>query len=238
MSSRIIISDVHGCYATLMLLMKQLPKDVPITFAGDLIDRGKNSKQVVEFVKNGGYDCVVGNHEVMMMNDLQFSHNSKGEHVLIDYYSSNWIFNGGQDCLDSYTDDSPNKIDTKTLKEHLEWFNTLPYFIEYKNLTDKKGNYLLVTHSTAAEVWDETNHESAAFRNAVTWDRIPYPSKINGIYNVYGHTPQKHGPTVRDHFACIDTGAYFKREQYGRLTALQFPEMKIYTQNNAEGKDV
>ena len=43
-----IIGDVHGCYNTLMELIAKLPKDAKLCFVGDLIDRGPNSKDVVE----------------------------------------------------------------------------------------------------------------------------------------------------------------------------------------------
>lgn len=35
-----IIGDVHGCYDTLIALIKKLPEKAEIIFLGDLIDRG------------------------------------------------------------------------------------------------------------------------------------------------------------------------------------------------------
>lgn len=232
--SRIVLTDPHGCYKTLMALIAKLPKGVPLTFAGDLIDRGPDSKSVVEFVKSGGYDCVVGNHEIMMIGELQFrAEPDSTEDAFVDDYSGIWTMNGGDKCMNSYRDEN-GKLDIVKLKEHLEWLRTLPYYMEYPELKDKEGRHLLVTHSTAAEVWGIVQPDTGAFKNAVTWDRIPYPQKIEGIYNVYGHTPQQHKATVKEHFACIDTGGYFKRTPYGRLTALQFPEMIVYEQENIE----
>jgi len=40
--------------------------------------------------------------------------------------------------------------------------------------------------------------------------------------------------TIMQNFACIDTGGCYKRGPYGRLTALQYPEMIVYTQENIE----
>jgi serine/threonine protein phosphatase 1 len=247
MNSRIIIADVHGCYKTLVALIAKLPPGIPITFAGDNIDRGRDSRKVIEFVKDGGYDCVVGNHEVMMMNELKFRPKDDGtERPFTDTYHGIWEMNGGDNCLESYRYDAYEELvtgekikirpyDTKALREHLAWFNTLPYFIEYKDVKNANGDYLLVTHTTASGAWEEMNHESSQFRNEVTWNR-PYghPPKIEGIYNVFGHTPQKNGATVHEHYSCIDTGCYFKRGEYGRLTALQFPEMIVYEQENVE----
>jgi serine/threonine protein phosphatase 1 len=232
--SRIILTDPHGCLKTVKTLVAKLPKDIPITFAGDLIDRGPNSRGVVDFVKNGGYDCVVGNHEVMMMDELSFGKDEKGEyHRARGYHDGIWLMNGGDKCLDSYQFQS-GVMDLKTLKEHYEWLKTLPYYLEYPELKDKNGNHLLVTHTTASEVWEDMAHDSPRFKDSVTWERIPFPSKIPGIFNVYGHTPQRDQATIKEHFACIDTGCYFKRKPYGRLTALQFPEMIVYEQENVE----
>jgi serine/threonine protein phosphatase 1 len=228
-----------------MALMAKLPAGVPVTFAGDLIDRGPDSRKVIEFVKNGGYDCVVGNHEVMMVDELRFRTKEDGtEQAFTDYYTGIWEMNGGDRCLQSYlidNGDGPRVHDIAALKEHLAWLKTLPYHLHYDNLVDKHGQQLLVTHTTAADVWGEYSPENSIFKNSVIWDRENFPAKIEGIYNVYGHTPQKGGATVKKHFACIDTGAYFKGSAntggstpYGRMTALMFPEMTIIEQENVE----
>lgn len=231
--SRIVLTDPHGCRKTLEALIAQLPKDVPISFAGDLIDRGPDSKGVIELVKNLGADCVVGNHEVMMLDELSFGSDDKGEyHRVESYHNGIWLMNGGDKCLDSYEKDGV--MDIVTLKAHYEWLKTLPYFLEYPELKDSEGRHLLVTHTTAASVWGKQPTDSDHFKGNVTWERTNFPAKIPNIYNVFGHTPQADKATVKEHFANIDTGAYYKRKPYGRLTALQFPEMIIYTQENVE----
>lgn len=232
--SRIIITDPHGCLDTLKALIAKLPPGIPITFAGDLVDRGPNSKGVVEFVKNGGYECVLGNHEKMMLDELTFGSDERGEYVHVTSYMNGiWLMNGGDKTLDSYEDENGHR-DVATLKEHCAWLKTLPYFLEYPELKDANDNHLLVTHSTAAHVWGKVPTDSPTFIDNVIWERTPFPEKIKGIYNVYGHTPQGYKPTVKEHFACIDTGCYYKRTPYGKLTALQFPEMIIYQQENLE----
>ena len=47
-----LMGDVHGCYKTLIELVNKLPRNVKLCFVGDLIDRGSNSKEVIEFVKS------------------------------------------------------------------------------------------------------------------------------------------------------------------------------------------
>jgi len=138
--------------------------------------------------------------------------------------------NGGEKTLDSY--DTENGI--IKLKEHIQWIKTLPYHIEYPELKNDDGQHLLVTHTTANQVWGKYAPDTDTFKNSVIWERTSIPTKITDIFNVYGHTPQRRRATVREHFACIDTGGYYKRGPYGRLTALQFPEMKVFVQENVE----
>ena len=64
-----IISDVHGCYKTLLALIEQFPnkQNSKIVFVGNLIDRGINSFEVIKFVKNNNYACVMGSHEKALL---------------------------------------------------------------------------------------------------------------------------------------------------------------------------
>jgi hypothetical protein len=51
---------------------------------------------------------------------------------------------------------------------------------------------------------------------------------------VIGHTLMGDGPQIETHFANIDTGAVYNWKPFGVLTALQFPEMHVYTQLNID----
>lgn len=236
--SRIIISDVHGCLKTLKALLEKLPEGVPITFAGDLVDRGKDSNGVVEFVKSGGYDCVMGNHEDMMIRECRIIDENGKDEIWVDYYHSVWLANGGFKTLHSYHDEN-GKEDVALIKSHIEWMKTLPDYIEYKDIINEKDQYLIVSHSTAAQDWEWRNSPNPAkkqqFSFKVKWDRNPMPPQIKNAFNVYGHTPQAKGAVIKDHFACIDGGAYFSHGgNYGKMIALQFPEMIVYEQENIE----
>ena len=95
-----IISDVHGCFKSLKALINQFPnkENSKIVFVGDLIDRGPSSCEVVKFIMDNNYDCVLGNHEEMF---LEFAP-SKEDEDLSD--SKHWLFNcGGEQTLKSYT---------------------------------------------------------------------------------------------------------------------------------------
>lgn len=218
MNSRIIIGDVHGCYATLLALIAKLPKDVPITFVGDLVDRGPHSRDVVAYVIEKGHDCVKGNHEDMMVastTDLDSR--------------ANWLYNGGDNTLDSYLA-HPLEIGM-----HVQWMEKLPAFIEYPDIKNSEGRYLVVSHAGLGRMWSyrDCPDRKHAFVSECMWNRDHYED-VKEIYNIYGHTPQI-DPRVKSFYANVDTGACFKnRAVYGKLTAIQYPELTIYEQENIE----
>lgn len=68
----IVIGDVHGCFRELMFLLDKLKfneNQDQLIFAGDLVDRGPHSGEVVRWVRdmnartNGLTTCVLGNHD-------------------------------------------------------------------------------------------------------------------------------------------------------------------------------
>jgi len=126
----IVIGDVHGEYHTLLELIKILPQTKDICFVGDLIDRGKNSKEVIKFVRENNYNCVMGNHEDMATCDTE-------------YIKETWMLNGGWNTIQSY-----GGLQEFYDHEDFLWMQELPLFIEYKDF--------LISHSFATD-GDETS---------------------------------------------------------------------------------
>ena len=95
----IAIGDIHGEIDKLNELLKQLApqKDDTIVFLGDYIDRGLNSKEVIErlITLSEETNCIFlkGNHEDLLLKMLQ---TRAEENVL------NWLMSGGVATLDSY----------------------------------------------------------------------------------------------------------------------------------------
>ncbi len=235
MGSRIVIGDIHGCFDTLMELMKQFPKDVPVSFVGDLIDRGPKSKQVVDFVRDGKYDCVTGNHELLMVDEGPFP-----------YYRGIWGSNGGGATIQSYWDffgdleENGDKVEAAARKD-MKWFGTLPLFIEYPDCVNAEGRKLVISHSFIGNVWrwDEARRKNQAnhFEEHIVWGR---PTKLKDnpdIYNIHGHTPQPLKPRIKSFYANVDTGAFHRGKGHGFLSAVQYPEMTVYRQRNIDVYD-
>jgi serine/threonine protein phosphatase 1 len=113
-----IISDIHGCYETMMRLINKIPLGYEIVLCGDLIDRGPNSKDVVEYAMNNKIRTVLGNHEHLMLfhHDQRMGYSDK--HI--------WLYNGGLHAIHSFGGFIPTSV--------LRWADGLPTKIIEGNL--------------------------------------------------------------------------------------------------------
>lgn len=100
MSSLYAIGDVHGQLHMLEALVERVPfrEEDEIVFLGDLIDRGQDSRGVVEFLLAFGreYPKTVflrGNHEDMLLDHLA----GGGR-----YAPGVYLMNGGRETLEGY----------------------------------------------------------------------------------------------------------------------------------------
>lgn len=237
------IGDVHGHPKTLDKLLRQLPDNALIVFVGDLIDRGPFSRQAVAIGKMKKYLCVRGNHEQMM---IEASHHLKNKGDF-DYHSA-WLRGpvGGWDTLNSYQIEADGKrfLDQKAFFEDANWMRTLPVFIEFPEIKNSDGRYLVVSHSSAARGWDQRlSNDPNVFANPTLWSHLSsdwegkqfmVPVDIKGVFNIFGHTPIPNGPFTGEHFAAIDGGIYSGNEEKKTLHAYQFPEGIVYSQRRVE----
>jgi serine/threonine protein phosphatase 1 len=67
-----VIGDIHGCIGPLKDIYEKIVKYTNEVYSvGDLIDRGKNSKEVIQFCIDNKISPVKGNHEDMMLKAIQ-----------------------------------------------------------------------------------------------------------------------------------------------------------------------
>jgi len=99
--ARYVIGDIHGCAGELTRLVKALPlaPGDQLIFLGDYIDRGPNSREVVNYLislqRLGPQVELVflrGNHEDMLLSYLGLG----GQH------GDMFLINGGKSTLASY----------------------------------------------------------------------------------------------------------------------------------------
>ncbi|MBD2327576.1 metallophosphoesterase family protein [Alkalinema sp. FACHB-956] len=213
---RIVIGDVHGHYDGLMQLFETLAPTTldEIYFLGDLIDRGPKSAQVVEFVRNHGYGCVLGNHEQMLLESFP-----QGQ-VFAPALQA-WLQSGGKATMASYEN-------AETLLDHLGWLQTLPTYLDL-------GDLWLVHAGVHPEIplQQQTPHQFCWIREEFHTILRPYfPDKliITGHTITFTFSGVSPGEIVGGNgWLDIDTGAYHPKS--GWLTALDTTAQKVYQVN-------
>ncbi|MBW4648966.1 MAG: serine/threonine protein phosphatase [Kastovskya adunca ATA6-11-RM4] len=213
---RIVIGDVHGHYETLMILLDEIAptSDDNVYFLGDLIDRGPQSAQVVEFVKQSPYHCLLGNHEQMLIDVL-------GDGQMYGPALQAWLYSGGHSTVNSYGEGG-------ILPEHIKWMQSLPTHLDL-------GDVWLVhagVHPTIP-IEQQTSDQLCWIRDEFHSMTQPYfPDKLI----ITGHTITFTLPSVQpgkiaqgQGWLDIDTGAYHPKS--GWMTALDINNSLVYQVN-------
>ncbi len=195
-----VIGDIHGCYKTLAKLYEQLDNSRKIYCVGDVIDRGNNSRECLEFIKEKGILPIIGNHEHMMLCAYDAIHPT--------YRSPRnlWMTNGGNSVLKNYNNTVP--------KDVAEWVSSWPY---YRSVMYKKTKYL-ITHSSVYQtltkdinmITEKATQTNEMIYQTFLWNRFSYPG-VKGSYHIIGHTPLKK-PSITDTYAMIDGGCVYGHE--------------------------
>jgi len=211
MKKTYVLGDVHGCYHTLLKLIKKLEKNSTMIFVGDLVDKGNFSKQVVQYVIDNHHSCILGNHEYLMLKHIK-------EAILegnISEWSSKKSF-GGYKSIQNYQDDM------KTLDKHLSWIKTLPQYI----IKDK----FFITHGFGLPYYkrkDELTSKIALMSNRLSekenwsWDWEREYEKYD-IVNIYGHEVVEKIDITKNYIG-IDTGCVYGE----RLSAIELDSKEI-----------
>lgn len=211
----IAIGDIHGCLKTLKALWKTL-RDYPdalLIFVGDYIDRGPDSKGVVDFLlqKQHERECVFlrGNHEQMLLDAYKTG----------DAYG--WMVNGGEATLSSYGNDI--RV-TELPENHLEFYKqTLPYY-------ETKDYFFVHAGAQPEKTLAECKKDPSAMKFFL-WGREHinlYETAWEKVV-VFGHTPKKE-PIDRKQMIGIDTGCVYKKSGFRKLTAVLLPDRTFIQQ--------
>lgn len=224
-SRKIVIGDVHGQYDALMQLFDLISPgtDDQICFVGDLIDRGPKSAHVVDFVMHSPHECLLGNHEKMLLDLLEES--PQQQQIL-----HSWVMSGGQATLLSYQDlfQGPG-----IPANHIDWLLKRPLFLDW-------GNYWVVHAGVdpTLPVEDQTAQHCCWIRDRFHEVSEPYFADKT---IVTGHTITFTLPGLEpgevaqgSGWLDIDTGAYHPRS--GWLTALDVVHQMVYQVNVYEPK--
>ena len=217
MSSRIVaIGDIHGCLTALDKLLSGIqlqPTDLLVTL-GDYIDRGPNSKGVLDRLIALQSTCrlvsILGNHEEMLLLARQ---DEKPNMLTM------WLKSGGAATLDSYGFRTrPNDLPA----EHVAFIEScVPYYETESHV------FLHANYDADAALEEQSDY-------TLRWEslRERKPARhISGKTFVVGHTPQSSGDILdRGYLKCIDTQCYAG----GWLTALDVCSGYIWQANEQE----
>jgi serine/threonine protein phosphatase 1 len=239
MSKKWVIPDIHGCSKTLRALFEYyiIPsKEDELYFLGDYIDRGPDSRGVLDFImglQEQGFKihAIKGNHEESCVNACREEKNL-GRNFLgmrkRNISKMAWRQYGGKETMENFGIQDLNDMPPK----YPEWMDRLPVFIELQD-------YLLV-HAGL----DFSLSEPMSDEYSMLWlrDIDPQPEKIGGRILVHGHVPIP----LEDIFLLrdrqqefghidLDNGVYMAgREGFGNLVALELNSMELYSQFNLD----
>jgi serine/threonine protein phosphatase 1 len=237
MKRRWVIPDIHGCVKTVEALFANIIKPArydELYFLGDYIDRGPDSKGVIDFIRNlqkDEYNVVAlkGNHEDMAV-ELYDAENS-GEGSWLNLFGnkkqSAWFQMGGKETLKSYGVSRAKDLPS----DHIEWMRALPYFAELEEF--------VVVHAGL----NFRNDDPFEDKLSMLWlrDYEIRPEKIGFRKIIHGHNPVHMElliQTIKTNFykfIDLDNGIYMKdRDGYGNLVALELNSMEFVIQDNLD----
>lgn len=214
------IGDIHGCSKTFEKLLNekiQINKEDQIFCVGDYIDRGDDSKGVIDIIlrfRNEGYHIYTlrGNHEQMM---LDAANDKKAMNL--------WLGNGGKNTLKSFGIKSPDDL----LPEYRSFINETEFYLQ-------KYNYIFV-------------HAGLNFRKqnifedkqAMLWERDFFPQQpaLEDRIMIHGHTPIPLTFILKQKGNCIniDGGCvYTNRPHFGNLVAIDCNKREFFIEPNCE----
>lgn len=209
-----VVGDIHGCFDLLDSELDKVDFDFvwdTLIAVGDLVDRGPDSEQAIEYIKQPWFYSVLGNHEAM----LNPGHAGSPWHVM----------NGGawfNDLVEGIQNRERALELVKPLRE-------LPIMIEVVK-GDKKFGFVhasLCTNTDWNKAKDICNGFDRFNEHPFIWDRYDVSDMKRGrnlhffdVQNIdhvyFGHTPLDTAHTVGN-CTWLDTGAFAT----GKLTLME-----------------
>jgi serine/threonine protein phosphatase 1 len=219
----LVVGDIHGkrlLFERLLEQMRYQPGKDRLVLIGDLVDRGEDSRGVVDLaieLKKQAPNTVTvirGNHEVMMLSALA---QPGSEEVEL------WYINGGIETLQSYLDEEGNLT---IPEEHCNFIADLPTWDEDEHaiyvhaslVEDGNGGFFhpQETPDHPALIWARNRHFFAEYCGKT----VVFGHTITGM--LFG---EREKVWLREHLIGIDTGAYLT----GVLSAIELPSRTVFS---------
>lgn len=201
---RFVIGDIHGCSKALQALADEIAptRDDTLIFLGDYIDRGPDSRGVIDLIvqltRQTRVIALRGNHEVMLMAVLFGGLDPEF-----------WTKSGGQSTVASYGGSLE-----RVPQSHLDFFRSLRSHHEMENEIFIHAGY---NPMCPIELTDDAHRY---WNHPTLW---PGPH-CSGKRVYVGHTPQPSGEVLNlGHIVCVDTYCFGS----GWLTAMDIDSHQI-----------
>jgi serine/threonine protein phosphatase 1 len=211
-----VISDIHGCNEAFRRALKKinLKKTDKLILLGDLIDRGFDSKGVLDTVlllkeHNFNVVCLMGNHEEMLLKSIDDN-----------LTKINWLKNGGMETLSSFLTKSIEKIPLKYI-DFIKSFEK--YYIQDKFIFVHAG-----LNMTIENPFDDIEN-MLWLRNQ---DKFYNKDWLGDRVIIHGHNPTSDENIInsiknKNDIICIDNGSYFNQEGFGSICILELEIKKL-----------
>jgi serine/threonine protein phosphatase 1 len=225
------IGDIHGQLALLEDILDRIERDggrnARIVFLGDYVDRGPDSRGVIDLLDQGLTDgrnwvCLKGNHDRLFEWFITPPEPRQDSHLLVGYH---WFHDriGGIETAESYGIKLRPHIRQKALAEEL--FAAVPD----RHLTFLQG--LQLSHAEAGKFFVHAGVRpgvplDAQVEEDLLWIRQEFlkDDSDHGALVVHGHTPVD-APDLHANRLNLDTGAAYG----GPLTAAVFDGDEVFT---------
>lgn len=233
MAKQWVIPDIHGCFKTLAALFDNYIKPTAndhLFFLGDYIDRGPESKLVIDFIidlqkRLPNVLALRGNHEDYLLKAYRFDVEKKA--VLgwkaKSFIQKEWEKQGGKTTLKSFGVKWPGVIP----KLYIDWFMNLPYYHDME--------HFVLVHAGLNFDNDDPYEDITAMMWARDYNIVP--EKIGNKTIIHGHVPvnlefiDRIIKSDEQPFIDLDNGVYMpNRDGYGNLVALELTTMKYVIQ--------
>jgi len=232
MGKRYVIGDIHGCFRTFRYLVEENIRLTPgdtLYLLGDYIDRGPDSKAVIDYIfnlRNNLYKVIslMGNHEFMILaalSDLEF-------HKL-------WMLNSGYTTLRDFG--VPEK-ETRNPESILNIPEPYLDFFRELSLHEATDGYFL-THAC----FDGRTENPLDDADSMIWRRVESYNEgfLKGRVLIHGHTPaslddiRRRVEDPRSNIFNLDGGCvYSGNTRFGHLVGLELNSRELFWEKNRE----
>ncbi len=211
-----VIADVHGKSKLFKRALEEIdlqPSD-ELIMLGDLIDRGDDSKGVLDTVislKERGYNItsLFGNHEQMLLDSFL-----SANHLEL------WIYNGGDKTLSSFQAGSIYEIP----QEYIDFIRSFTYYVE-------REQYIFVHAALNMKIEDPFQDIKTMIWGRDSADLLD-AAWLGNRKLIHGHTPlelkeikathEKNDPILN-----IDNGAFLEKKNFGSLCILELENNRV-----------